>query len=46
MQKPFVSQPELFVTTSDLDHPALHALGEVIPPKISVIKSRIFRQDI
>ena len=26
MQKPFVSQPELFVTTSDLDHPALHAL--------------------
>ena len=28
MQKPFVSQPELFVTTSDLDHPALHALDD------------------
>ena len=27
-QKPFVSQPELFVTTSDLDHPALHALDD------------------
>jgi len=28
MQKSFVSQPELFVTTSDLDHPALHALDD------------------
>jgi hypothetical protein len=28
MQKPSTSQPELFVSTSDLDHPALHALDD------------------
>ena len=28
MQKPFISQPKLFVSTSDLDHPALHALDD------------------
>jgi len=28
MQKPFSSQTELFVSTSDLDHPALHALDD------------------
>ena len=28
MQKPFITQPELFVTTTDLDHPALHALDD------------------
>ena len=26
MQKPFVPQAELFVSSSDLEHPALHAL--------------------
>ncbi|MEO1919028.1 MAG: IS5 family transposase [Paracoccaceae bacterium] len=28
MQKPFITQPELFVSSSDLDHPALHALDD------------------
>jgi len=28
MQKPFITQPELFVTTSDLEHPSLHALDD------------------
>ena len=28
MQKPFTTQPELFVTTSDLEHPSLHALDD------------------
>ena len=28
MQKPFTSQPELFVSTNDLDHPDLHALDD------------------
>lgn len=28
MQKPFASQPDLFVSTSDLDHPILHALDD------------------
>ena len=28
MQKPFITQPELFVSTNDLDHPALHALDD------------------
>jgi len=28
MQKPFTSQPKLFVSTNDLDHPALHALED------------------
>jgi hypothetical protein len=28
MQKPFATQPELFVTTRELDHPALHALDD------------------
>jgi len=28
MQKPFTTQPELFVTTRDLDHPTLHALDD------------------
>lgn len=28
MQKPFTSQPELFVSTSDLNHPTLYALDD------------------
>jgi transposase, IS5 family len=28
MQKPFVTQPELFVSSRDLEHPALHALDD------------------
>jgi hypothetical protein len=28
MQKPFATQPELFVTTRELDRPALHALDD------------------
>jgi IS5 family transposase len=28
MQKPFVTQAELFVSSSDLEHPALHALDD------------------
>jgi|TARA_B110000902_G_C13830490_1_gene407323 IS5 family transposase len=28
MQKPFATQPELFVTTRELDHRALHALDD------------------
>ena len=28
MQKPFSTQPELFVSTSDLDHPILHSLDD------------------
>ena len=28
IQKPFITQPELFVSTNDLDHPALHALDD------------------
>jgi len=28
MQKPFISQPKLFVSTSDLDHPTLRALDD------------------
>ena len=28
MQKPFVTQPELFVSARDLEHPALHALDD------------------
>jgi len=28
MQKPFITQPELFVSSSDLEHPALHALDD------------------
>jgi len=28
MQNPFVSQPVLFVTMRDLEHPALHALDD------------------
>ena len=28
MQKSFATQPELFVTTRGLDHPALHALDD------------------
>ena len=28
MQKPFITQPELFVSTNDLDHPGLHALDD------------------
>ena len=28
MQKQFISQSELFVSTSDLDHPTLHALDD------------------
>ena len=28
MQKPFISQPELFISTHDLDHSALHALDD------------------
>jgi hypothetical protein len=28
MQKPFITQPELFVSTNDLDHLALHALDD------------------
>ena len=29
MQKPFITQPELFVTTSELEHPSLHALDDI-----------------
>ena len=28
MQNPFITQPDLFVSTNDLDHPALHALDD------------------
>ena len=28
MQKPFATQPELFVTMRELDHPTLHALDD------------------
>ena len=28
MQKPFVNQPELFVSCSDLEHPTIHALDD------------------
>ena len=28
MQKPFSTQPELFVSTSELDHPILHSLDD------------------
>lgn len=28
MQKPFSTQPELFISTSDLDHPILHSLDD------------------
>ena len=28
MQKPFITQSELFVSTNDLNHPALHALDD------------------
>ena len=28
MQKPFVTQAELFVSSSDLEHPALHAFDD------------------
>jgi hypothetical protein len=28
MQKPFITQPELFVSTNDLDHPGLHTLDD------------------
>ena len=28
MQKPFATQPELFITTRELDHRALHALDD------------------
>jgi len=28
MQKPFVTQAELFISSSDLEHPALHALDD------------------
>ena len=28
MQKPFISQPELFISAHDLDHSALHALDD------------------
>ena len=28
MQKPFATQPELFVTTRELDYRALHALDD------------------
>ena len=46
IQKPFATQPELFVTTRELDHCALHALGDTEAvldwPKIDPILSLIY----
>ena len=30
MQKPFATQPKIFVTTRELDHRALHALDDTV----------------
>ncbi len=29
MQKPFTTQPELFVSSSDMTHPILHSLDNI-----------------
>lgn len=46
MQKPFITQPELFLSANDLDHPALHALDDTEAvldwSKIEAILSSIY----
>jgi len=46
MQKPFVTQAELFVSSRDLEHPALHALDDTEAvldwSKIELILSSIY----
>ena len=46
MQKPFVTQAELFVSSSDLEHPALYALDDTEAvldwSKIELILSSIY----